>query len=101
MTIANSTTSFTDTGAGTAVEVWGEFNISLSGDGVGTYKLEKSYDGSAWIDVSKNVDGDPLSFAKETGDEISLACYEPERGVQYRWNCTVDTSGTTTARISQ
>ncbi len=101
MTIANSTTSFSDTGEGTPVEVWGEFNISLSGDGVGTYKLEKSYDGTNWIDVCKNVDGDVLSFAKLTGAEISLVCYEPERGVQYRWNCTADTSGTTTARISQ
>jgi hypothetical protein len=101
MTIANSTTSFTDTGAGTAVEVRGAFNISLSGDGVGTYKLEKSYDGSAWIDVAKNVDGDVLSFAKLTGGEVSLPWFEPESGVQYRWNCTADTSGTTTARISQ
>lgn len=96
------TDNFTDTGAGTWAQVRGFFNVSLSGDGVGTYKLEKTYDnGATAIDVSKNADGDVMSFAKLTGAELSLLCYEPESDVKWRWYCTADSSGTTKARISQ
>lgn len=95
------TNSFTDTGAGSWITVRGYFNVSLSGNGVGTYKLEKSYQGGDPIDVSLSSDGDPASFAKTTSQEISLLCYEPESGVRWRWNCTADSSGTTDARISQ
>lgn len=96
------TNSFTDVAVGTWAQVRGYFNISLSGNGVGTYKLQKTYDnGATAIDVCKNADGDVMSFDKLTAATLALLCYEPESDVKYRWNCTADTSGTTTARISQ
>lgn len=97
----NGTVAFTGTGAGASFIVRGGFNINLLGAGVGTCKLQKSYDNANWADVSKNVDGDVLEFVKLTGTTISLLCEEPEEGVRYRWNCTAYTSGTISARISQ
>jgi hypothetical protein len=78
------------------------FNFHIYGNGVGTIKVEKSYDnGSTWLDVSKDANGTLASWVKATGDEIALIMYEVEEGTLWRSNCTAFTSGTLTTRFSQ
>lgn len=103
----NNVASFGHTGTGASTAIFRPiamrpFNFSISGDGVGTVKIEKSYDnGSTYLDVSKDANGTVASYVKATGDEINVVLYEPEAGVLYRTNCTAFTSGTLTTRMGQ
>lgn len=101
MASAVLTGEFTATGESTWIALRGEYNLSLMG-GVGTVRLEKSYDGGITVfTVSKNTDGDPASYALVANDEISLVGIEPESGIIYRLVCTAYTSGTIPYRLSQ
>lgn len=97
-----ATSSFTGTGAGaSAVLRPGYFNFGLVG-GVGTVKLEKSYDnGTTWLDDSMDAAGTVASWTLASGDEVNVVGFEPEGRVLYRANCTAYTSGTITTRIGQ
>lgn len=79
---------FSGTGQSSSGFVFGDFNVSISG-GVGTVVLERSFDGSTWVDVKTYT-----AESSERGKEI-------ESDVQYRFNCTVYTSGTISYRLSQ
>lgn len=63
-----------------------------------TVQLQRSFDGGAtWITISEDTTGTLASYTAEMNGLI----YEPEQGVQYRFNCTAYTSGTINYRISQ
>jgi hypothetical protein len=75
----------------------GKFNATLSGFGVGTVKLERSFDaGLTWVTVSKDSSGSDASFTAN----CSLTIDEPEKGVLYRFNCSAWSSGTIAYRLS-
>lgn len=97
-----ATSSFGGTGAGGAcVPQPGYFNVGLVG-GVGTVKLEKSYDnGTTWLDVCLDASGTVASWTLAASQEVNVVCFEPEKRVLYRPNCTAYSSGTITARIGQ
>lgn len=94
--------SFGGTGAGASCTPQpGYFNFDLTG-GVGTVKLEKSYDnGTTWRDVSVDAGGSVASWTLAASQELTVVVFEPEKRVLYRPNCTAYTSGTITARIGQ
>ena len=92
---------FTATGPSAAVELpRGMANLSLRG-GVGTVKVERSFDGGTnYDDVSLDALGTLASYALNS-TEVSLVIDEPEQGVLWRLNCTAYTSGNIVYRISQ
>ncbi len=82
--------TFTATGQSPALNINGPFNVSVSGFGVGTVALQRSFDnGTNWVTVESYE-----TDAEKVADE-------PEAGVQYRFNCSTYTSGTLAYRISQ
>ena len=82
--------SFTATGASAALELRGDYNLSLSGFGTAVIALQRSFDGGAsW----KALD----SFA---GD-AELAGHEPEGGMLYRLDCVSWSDGTIAYRLSR
>ena len=92
-----ATGSFTATGTSDGMAARGFFRFRLYGDGVGTVKLEKSYNGgTTWTDVNLDDYKTVASWAKLTGDEISPRDPFLEIGVGalYRLNCTAHSSGT-------
>ena len=97
--------SFTGTGQSANVEIRGLFTLSLYGAGVGTVKIEKSYDnGTTWLDMHLDDLKTVASWSKLTGDEINPPPYlEPSAGdaypVLYRLNCTAHSSGTISYRL--
>ncbi len=75
----------------------GRFAFSVTGDFVGTARLEQSFDGGAnWIAVNLS-DGSAREFTAP--DRIVID--EPESGVQYRFRVTARTSGTFAWRFAQ
>lgn len=83
------TGSFEATGASNAISGL-NLNISLSGFGVGTVQLQRSFDdGSTWFAVK--------SYTADAQER----CDEPETNVYYRLECTAYTSGTISYRLSQ
>lgn len=99
--IAKLEKTFTGTGQSDGVNLFGRFNVSLVG-GVGTVKLEKSYDGgSTWVDDSMDGSGSVASWVLASGQEINVIGEEPEQGVLYRLNCTAYTSGNIVGRLSR
>tara|TARA_R110002072_G_scaffold273239_5_gene433975 strand:+ start:11734 stop:12036 length:303 start_codon:yes stop_codon:yes gene_type:complete len=86
--------TFTGTGAGASIEIWGNFNISLSALGTNVVSLQRSFDnGTSWVDVA-SYDG------ASDGASIQRIVTEVEKGVLYRFNCTTYNSGTVVWRIS-
>lgn len=75
----------------TPVYILGDFNFSLSGTWVATVFIQRSFDGSTWLDVASYT-----ANIEDTG-------HEPETGVLYRAGVKTGgfTSGTVVARISQ
>lgn len=89
--------SFTGTGQSAAVQLYGRFNLSLTGTFVGTVQLERSDSQSGTFTVvARDVAGTPASF---TTAFAGLAMEEDEQGMWYRLNCTAYTSGTIGYRI--
>lgn len=82
--------SFTGTGNSDAVDIVGNFNVSLSGFGVATVAVQRSFDGgSTWVSVE--------SFTADT----QKRGLEAENGIKYRMSCSAYTSGTIAYRISR
>ena len=82
--------SFTGTGASEALELRGDYNLSLSGFGTASVALQRSFDGGVgWNTVD--------SFA---GD-AEMAGFEAEGGMLYRMNCTTYTDGAIAYRLSR
>ncbi len=73
------------------VELKGMYNLSLSGTWVATVHVQRSYDGSTWMDVGQY-----------TGN-VELVGTEPEDGVIYRFGVKTGnyTSGPVVGRLSQ
>ena len=81
--------SFTGTGSTDAFVTRGGFNMSLSGFGDATAKLQRSFDqGVSWLDVE--------SFTADVERRVD----DPEQDVYYRVNISVYTSGTIVVRLS-
>ena len=75
-----------------------QFNISLSGDMVGTVEIERSFDnGATWFVCSSDGAGTEASYTAP----FSVVVEENEQKTLYRLNCTAYTSGTGAYRISQ
>lgn len=69
----------------------------------GTMVLERSFDGGqTYLNCGVGGAGQPASYdgATMAGNAVSIVASEPERGVLYRLNCRVYTSGTINYRIS-
>lgn len=73
------------------VKVYGDFNISISGTFVATVWVQRSFDGTNWLDVESFTAG-----TQKRG-------FESERDVRYRIGVKTGgfTSGTVTVRVSQ
>lgn len=78
------------------LELEGTFNFSISGGGVGSVILERSFDGGVTAIPVTNL-GAVVTF---TGP-ASEAMFSRERGVLWRARRTVATSGAFTTRFSQ
>lgn len=78
---------FTTTGTSDTISAHGKFNISLWGTWTGTVKLQRTFDGTNWVDVD------------EWTANYSGWVEEPEFGVQYRLNSTTFLSGTLNYRL--
>lgn len=90
MSISEISGTFEATGQSSSVAIQASFNVSLSGFGVATVAIERSFDsGSTWVVVE--------SFAAD----VERRGLEPEDGILYRVNCTAYTSGTIAYRISR
>lgn len=90
--------TFTATGQSGTKVLWGKFNVSLWGTFVGTVQIERSFDGGVtWLPASKDTSGTVASYTAP----MTVVCEEPERGVNFRLNCTAFTSGTINYRVSQ
>jgi hypothetical protein len=77
-----------------------QFNISLTGSGVATIQLERSFDqGQTWCPIYGG--GAQLYLWTYSGTNLSEVAEEVEPGVLYRLNDTNHTSGTVAYRISQ
>jgi hypothetical protein len=91
--MARTTTgTFTGTGQSAAFsglapavgsQALGKFNLSLWGTFSATVVLQRSFDGSTWLNCAKP----DLTDASFTAP-ISLVVEEPEPGASYRLNCT-------------
>lgn len=104
--MANVTGSFTATGQSASFQPiirdrsWGQFNIALTGTGVASIQLERSFDGgSNWCQMYAG--GTQLKTWSYAGTNLSEISEESERNVTYRLNCTSYTSGTISYRLSQ
>lgn len=75
-----------------------QFNISVSGDMVGTIKIERSFDnGASWFVCSSDGAGTEAAYTAP----FSVVVEENSNGAIYRLNCTAYTSGTAAYRINQ
>jgi hypothetical protein len=106
--MANVTGSFTATGQSASFVPFisdrstkaGTFNIALSGTGVASIQLEKSFDnGTTWCQVYGG--GTQLYAWSYNSVNLTEQGQETEQDVILRLNCTSYTSGTVTYRISQ
>ena len=104
------TGTFTATGQSAGLQVYGNYNITLTGTFVATVRIERSFDeGASWAVLSKDAAGTPNAYTSA----LSLVLNEPENSaeavagatekpnIRVRLNCTSYTSGTVNYRISQ
>lgn len=96
---------FAATGHSATFVCWGPFNVVLYGDSgpngswAGTVRLERTFDGgTTWVVCGLGGDGTQAEWS--TGKDVSVVAGEPEKGVGYRLNCTVHTSGNINYRMS-
>lgn len=84
--------TFAATGQSASCLVSQYLNVSLSG-GDGSVKLQRSFDGGVtWFDVSQDAAGTAVEWTLTVGKTISVAVFEPERGVLYRLDCIAVTA---------
>lgn len=89
--------SFGGTGQSAAVQIFGRFNLSLTGTFSGTVALERSDSKTGtFTPVARDTSGTQATFT--TAFE-GLSMEEDEQGMWYRLNCTAYTSGTINYRI--
>jgi len=81
---------FTGTGQSGDINLFSDFNVSLSGFGTASINLERSFDSGDTWKLVKNYTAD----TEERG-------FESESGVLYRLNVSSYTSGTIAFRLSQ
>jgi hypothetical protein len=99
------TGQFVAAGVSPVIQLYGAFNVVIYG-GVapntawaGTVAIERSFDGgTTWIVCGAGVAGAQCVYS--SGADVSIVGGEPERGVLYRMQCVVYTSGTIFYRIS-
>lgn len=77
-----------------------DFNIFLSGTGVGSVVLERSPDQGVTV-FGIYAAGFPLYQWSYAGTNLSEMATEPEEDIYYRLRCTSLSSGTITARLSK
>lgn len=97
--------AFAATGQSATMVFWGPFNVILYGNAgpngawAGTVRLERTFDGgTTWVVCG--IGGAGSQAAWSTGTDVSVVVGEPEKGVGYRLNCTVFTSGPINYRMS-
>lgn len=97
--------AFTVAGQSAIFMPWGPFNIFIYGSGgpngawAGTVRLERTFDGgTTWIVCG--IGGDGTQAIWSTGTDVSFIAGECEKGMGYRLNCSVYTSGTINYRMS-
>jgi hypothetical protein len=97
---------FADTGVSETFVPWGPFNIFIYGDGGpngnwnASVRLERTFDGgTTWVVCGIGGDGTQAVWATNNSD-VSVVAGEPEKGMGYRLNCTVHTSGNVNYRLS-
>lgn len=74
----------------------GQINVAIYGTFSATARIECSFDGSNWVPMAKDPDGNYASYTAP----VALVIDAPEVGVSYRINCTAYTSGTINYRFS-
>lgn len=74
----------------------GQINVAIYGAFSATARIECSFDGSNWVPMAKDPDGNYASYTTP----VALVIDAPEVGVSYRINCTAYTSGTINYRFS-
>jgi hypothetical protein len=90
--------NFTGPGVSASVEVWGDFNLMLTGLYTATVEVDRSMDnGVNWAVVAADGIGTPASYTHPIG----ILGLEIEPGVLYRLNCTSYANGQVNYRISQ
>lgn len=89
------TGSLSAAGTSASINVRGNFNFSLWGTFSASCELDRSFDGTTWIQLTALGTG--LAWTGAATETLS----EPEASVAYRVNCPTVTSGTVTYRISQ
>jgi hypothetical protein len=82
--------SFAGTGASAALELRGDYNLSLSGFGTAAVALQRSFDGGVTWRTVDSLAGD-----------AELAGFEAEAGMLYRLECTAHSDGTIAYRLSR
>lgn len=89
--------SFTGTGTSAVVQIFGRFNLSITGTFVGTVALQRAdSSGGTYTAVARDTSGTQATF---TSAFQGLSMEEDEQGMWYRLECTAYTSGTINYRI--
>lgn len=86
--------TFVGASNGAAVQIAGNFSVTLTGTFVATVVLERTFDGATWLPVTY-IGGTGVSFTAPA----ATVWQEPERGVTYRVRCSAYTSGTVAWRF--
>jgi hypothetical protein len=95
---AGQSASFTPR-VGERIAQSGQFNVALTGTGVGAVQLERSFDnGATWCPLLAG--GVQLYQWSYAGANLSETVEECEAGVLYRLNDTAHTSGSIAYRLS-
>jgi hypothetical protein len=95
VSLASVTTSAT-------VQIYGRFNVQMTGDFVGTVAIERSRDGTLWAAVARDAEANTCTYVFSSAGEKNcsgLRFEEDEQGIFYRINATVRTSGTVRVQI--
>lgn len=89
--------SFNAPGVSASSVVNGAANLTVEfGSTNGIVELQRSFDGSAWQTLSKNIDGHPAQYRWDVNSVFS----EVEVGVQYRFEC-IECDGVIAYRVGQ
>ena len=92
--LSGSFTSATTSAASVKVPVGEVWAAIYASSGVGTVKIQKSYDGgTTYVDVSLDTTGSPASYSI-SNSSIDVVLLNLEQSAVYRFNCTAYTSGT-------
>lgn len=97
MTAKVQIATFAAPGAGTPVELFGPFNLQVTGTFTGLIRVERSFDnGDTWAPLS-DAYGDLI----EISSPVSTGGEEIEQNVLYRARAVTLSSGTCNVRLSK